>query len=60
LFGSTFISEAEKVEKGGKRWKKVEKGGRIFLYNNIYIIWLKQEEMEERNVEADPENQNII
>jgi hypothetical protein len=38
-----------------QRWKK----GGFFIYI-IYIIWLKQEDMEERNVEADPENQNII
>jgi len=31
----------------------------IILYT-IYIIWLRQEEMEEKNVEANPENQNLI
>jgi hypothetical protein len=31
----------------------------IILYT-IYIIWLRQEEMEEKNVEANPENRNLI
>jgi hypothetical protein len=47
MFGSTFISEAEKVD-----------GNNIIFY--YYIIWLRQEETEEKNVEVNPENQNLI
>jgi hypothetical protein len=33
--------------------------GNNILYT-IYIIWLKQEKMEEKNVEVNPENLNLI
>jgi hypothetical protein len=42
-------------------WLHLFKGGNgnNILYT-IYIIWLKQEEMEEKNVEVNPENLNLI
>ena len=43
----TFISEAEKVEKGGKRWKKVEKRWIIEMFGSTFISEAEKVEKDE-------------